>query len=93
MQQDGVAFNGCWRSHCKQLKVCEDKCEYYTQHGHQYQCMFLERRLTVARIKKNSKAEKQILEIIKQEKQPTLWQQLNYSMKKNQVQDDKGEIL
>lgn len=47
----------------------------------------------MARIKKNSKAEKQILEIIKQEKQPTLWQQLNYSMKKNQVQDDKGEIL
>jgi hypothetical protein len=60
----------------------------------------LEKRLTVARIKRNSKAEKQILELIEWEKQRVFWRQLNYLMRKNkgssvksaQIQDDEGGV-
>jgi hypothetical protein len=84
----------------ERLKVCEEKCDYYRRHDHRYWRKFLEKRLTVARIKRNSKAEKQILELIEWEKQRVFWRQLNYLMRKNkgssvksaQIQDDEGGV-
>jgi hypothetical protein len=60
----------------------------------------LERLLLVSRIKRNAKAEKQILEIIEREKQSAFWRQLNYAMRKKgggsirsiQIQTDEGQI-
>ncbi|KAL3776867.1 hypothetical protein ACHAWO_000595 [Cyclotella atomus] len=54
----------------------------------------------VSRIKRNAKAEKQILEIIEREKQSAFWWQLNYAMRKKgggsirsiQIQTDEGQI-
>jgi hypothetical protein len=67
----------------ERLKVCESKCDYFQRHdGHWYRRKFLERLLLVSRIKRNAKAEKQILEIIEREKQSTFWRQLNYAMQK-----------
>lgn len=82
------------------LKVCEEKCDYYAKHGQRYRRKFLEGRLTVARSKNNSKAEKQILEIIEREKQRSFWRRLNYSMKKKsgnsvrivQVENEAGDV-
>jgi hypothetical protein len=45
----------------ERLKICEEKCEYYTRHGHRYRRKFLHRRLAVARCKRDREAEAQIL--------------------------------
>lgn len=84
----------------KRLKECEKQCEYFTRHGHRYRRKFLEKRLSVARIKKNEKAEKDILAIIEREKQRAFWRRMNYVMKASkgksarvvQVQDEDGGI-
>jgi hypothetical protein len=83
----------------ERLKVCESKCDYFRRHGHRSRRKFLERHLSVARIKKKAKAEKQILEIIEREKQRAFWQRLNYAMRKKgggsirsvQIQTDEGK--
>lgn len=54
--------------------MCEDKCKYFCKHG--------QNRLLVARAKKNTKAEQQILEIIRREQEWAFWRRLNYSMSK-----------
>jgi hypothetical protein len=82
------------------LKICEEKCDYYTRHGHPYRQKFLQHRLSVARIKRNHEAEKQILGIIEREKQRAFWRRLNYAMRKPQgrsvrvaqVEGEDGEV-
>ncbi len=66
----------------ERLKVCEAKCDYFAKHGQRYRKKFLQKRLTVARAKRNAKAEKEILELIEREKQRAFWRRLNYSMRK-----------
>jgi hypothetical protein len=89
------------RSIQKRLKECEKQCEYFTRHGRRYRRKFLERRLSVAQIKGNEKAAKEILAIIEREKQRAFWRRMNYSMKARkgnsarivQVQDEDGGII
>jgi hypothetical protein len=84
----------------RRLKECEKQCNYFQRHGHRYRRKFLERRLSVARIKNNEKAVKEILAIIDREKQRAFWRRMNYSMKEHkrksvrivQVQDEDGGI-
>jgi hypothetical protein len=84
----------------ERLKVCEAKCDYFAKHGQRYRKKFLQKRLTVARAKRNAKAEKEILELIEREKQRAFWRRLNYSMRKKsggsvrvvQVADDDGQV-
>lgn len=85
----------------RRLKECEKQCNYFQRHGHRYRRKFLERRLSVARIKNNDKAVKEILAIIDREKQRAFWRRMNYTMKTQkgksarivQVQDDEGGIV
>ena len=64
------------------LKVCEEKCQYYERHGHRYRRKHLQRRIEVAREKRNQVAEGQILAIIKRERERAFWRRLNYAMAK-----------
>ena len=57
-------FSLSWSEIMKRLKVCEEKCEYFCKHGHAYRKKHLQNRLSIAKAKKNKKAEQQILEII-----------------------------
>ena len=66
----------------EQLKVCEEKCDYFCKRGLAYRKKHLQYRLSVARQKKNKKAEQQILEIIRRERERAFWRRLNYSMSK-----------
>ena len=66
----------------ERLKVCEEKCQYYERHGHRHRRKHLQRRLEVARAKRNQLAESQILAIIKRERERAFWRRLNYSMAK-----------
>jgi hypothetical protein len=66
----------------ERLKVCEEKCEYFCKHGHAYRKKHLQNRLSIAKAKKNKKAEQQILEIIRRERERALWRRLNYTMGK-----------
>jgi hypothetical protein len=66
----------------ERLKVCEEKCEYFCKHGHAYRKKHLQNRLSIAKAKKNKKAEQQILEIIRRERERAFWRRLNYTMGK-----------
>ena len=85
---------------CSRLQVCEDKCAYFLKHGASYRRKFLQRRLSVARKKKNREAEQRILEIIERERQRAFWKRVNYHMRKKQggsvrivqVEDEDGGI-
>lgn len=64
----------------QRLEVCEEKCQYFERHGHRFRRKHLKNRLAVARAKKNTKAEEQILAIIQREKERSFWRRLNYTM-------------
>jgi hypothetical protein len=64
----------------ERLKVCEEKCEYYLNHGHAYRKKHLQHRLAVARAKSYREAEKRILEIIQREQERAMWKRLHCSM-------------
>ena len=66
------------------LAICEEKCEYFAQHGHRYRRKFLNRRLAAARAKKQRETELRILEIIERERQRSFWRRVNYHMQKKQ---------
>ena len=62
------------------LQVCEEKCQYYERYGHSYRRKHLHHRLTVAKARGNTKAEEQILAILKRERERSFWRRLNYAM-------------
>jgi hypothetical protein len=64
------------------LQVCEEKCGYFERHGHSFRRKHLQRRLTAAQVKNNTRAEEQILGIIKRERERAFWRRLNYAMDK-----------
>jgi len=84
----------------QRLQVCEERCNYFERHGHRFRRKHLQNRLVIARSKKNAKAEEQILEIIKREKERSFWRRLNYAMAKQagksvtrvQVQEKDGTV-
>ena len=67
----------------ERLKLCNEKMEYFCRHGQRYRRKHLKNRLSIARAKQNRKAEQQILEIIRRERERSFWRRLNYSMAKS----------
>ena len=82
------------------LKVCEEKCQYFERHGHSYRRKHLQNQLSAAKARGNTKAEEQILAILKRERERSFWRRLNYSMSprsgksvtKVQVQEQGGLV-
>jgi hypothetical protein len=83
-----------------QIKVGQQHCTYYHQHGKVYRKRHLKERLEVAREEEDEEAERQILGIIKREREQAFWRRLKYTMKKQtggsvqlvQVEDEDGNI-
>jgi hypothetical protein len=83
-----------------QIKVGQQHCTYYHQHGKAYRKRHLKERLEVAREEEDEEAERQILGIIKHEWEQVFWRRLKYTMKKQtggsvqlvQVEDEDGNI-
>ena len=90
-----------WKEIKERLKVCEERCEYFSKHGHAYRRRHLQNRLSITRSKRDAEAEQKILEIIRRERERALWRRLNYSMAKRkgrsvrvvQVEQADGSIL
>ena len=84
----------------QRLQVCEERCQFFERYGHRFRRKHLQNRLSVARAKKNRKAEEQILAIIQREKERSFWRRLNYAMAKQsgksvtrvQVQERDGSV-
>ena len=55
------------------LKACVDQCDHFRKNGKYYRRKHLYRRLETAKEKEDEEAEHQILAIIQQEKEITLW--------------------
>ncbi len=60
------------------IKVAQDHCGYFRQHGKQHRKRHLQERLEVARQDWNEDAEKQILGIIKREPERAFWRRLKF---------------
>ncbi len=83
------------------LKVCNDHCDYYCDHGLPYCPRHLQRRAEIAREDGNEEASRQILNMITREHPGECWRRLRHSMghqngrsvQSVQVEQDNGEIL
>jgi hypothetical protein len=64
------------------IKVCQQHCEYYRNHGKKYRRRHLQERLEAAKEEENEEAEHQILGIIKQECKRGFWGRVKYVMGK-----------
>jgi exonuclease III len=82
------------------IKVGKEHCDYYRRNGRQYRARHLQDRLAVAQEEENAEAERQILGIIKREKERAFWRRLRYAMASKsggsvrsvQVEDAEGNI-
>ena len=67
----------------KRLKVCREKCRYYTKFGRRYKKQHLNNCLNCDKKNNNEESEKKLLEIIKREKDRSFWGRINYSTGKS----------
>lgn len=82
------------------LTECKAKCSYFTKHGQRHRQSHLKQRLQLATRRGDERAERQILQIIKSERERSLWRRLNWALgqKKGssvssvQVEEDDGNI-
>ena len=75
-----------WKEIKERLKVCEEKCDYFSRHGASYRKRHLQNRLEIARSKNNRKAEAQILAIIRREKERNFWRRMTFAMARKRGQ-------
>jgi hypothetical protein len=84
------------------LWICKEKCEYFQKHGKQHRQQYLNQCLEAAQDWEHEIAERQILAIIKREKDWAFWQRLNYVLGKHirsrsvwavQVEDGAGRLI
>jgi hypothetical protein len=64
------------------LKVCINWCDYFRKNGKHYRQKHLTECIAQARDREDSEREREILEIIQQEKDRSFWRHLNYVMGK-----------
>jgi hypothetical protein len=82
------------------IKVGQQHCTYYRQHWKAHRKRHLKESLEVAREEEDEEAERQILGIIKREREQAFWRCLKYTMKKQpggsvqlvQVEDEDDNI-
>jgi hypothetical protein len=84
------------------LWICKEKCKYFRKHGKQHRQQHLNQCLEAAQDWEDETAERQILAIIKREKDRALWRWLNYALGKHvrgqsiwavQVEDGAGGVI
>ena len=85
-----------------QIQICEEHCcSYYKSNGKTHRRLLLQERARNAKEKGDTKAEDEILGIIKRERERAFWRRVKYAMKKQlggsvrvvQVEDDEGELV
>ncbi len=62
------------------IKVCQQHCKYYRDHGKQYCRQYLQEWLEAAKEEENEEAECQILALVKQECKCGFWRRVKYVM-------------
>jgi hypothetical protein len=65
------------------LVICKEKCDYFRKHGHSHRRQHLTNCLEAAQDREDETAERNILAIIKQEKDKAFWCWLNYALGKH----------
>ncbi len=61
------------------LQICKEKCDYFWKHGKRHQRQHLNQCLERAQEREDEAAERQILAIIKREKDWAFWKRLNFA--------------
>jgi len=83
------------------LRICEEKCEHFRLHGQVYRKKHLHRRAEAARSRGDEEAERNILAMIRRERDRAFWRKLNYKLGKSkkggsirtvQVMDEAGDV-
>ena len=82
------------------IRVCSKKLDFFRAMGKEYRQEHLRERFRRAQDKGNDEAERQILGIIKREKEQSFWRQIKYAMTKTsggsmqvvQVEGEDGKI-
>ncbi len=84
------------------LCICKEKCDYFRKHGKRHQRQHLSQCLERAQEWEDKAAERQILAIIKREKDQAFWRRLNFALGKHisgrsvravQVEDSAGGVI
>ncbi len=84
------------------LRICKEKCDYFLQHGKQHRWQHLNQCLKRVQEWEDEVAERQILAIIKREKDQAFWRRLNFALGKHicgrsvravQVEDGAGGVI
>jgi len=84
------------------MMICKEKCDYFRKHGQCHRRQHLTNCLEAAQNRADETAERNILAIIKREKDKAFWRRLNYSLGKHvrgqsvravQVKDGAGGVL
>ena len=84
------------------MTICKEKCDYFRKHGLRHRRQHLTNCLKAAQEREDDTAKRNILAIIKREKNKAFWHRLNYALGKHvrgtsvrmvQVKDDIGGVL
>ncbi len=84
------------------MLFCKEKCDYFRKHGQRHRWQHLTNCLEAAQEREDNTAERNILAIIKREKDKAFWRRLNYALGKHvrgrsvptvQVEDGAGGVL
>ncbi len=84
------------------MVICKEKCDYFRKHGQCHRRQHLTNYLEAAQDRADKAAERNILAIIKREKDKAFWRRLNYALGKHvrgqsvrvvQVEDGAGGVL
>jgi hypothetical protein len=84
------------------LRICKEKCDYFWKHRKRHRRQHLNQCLERAQEREDEAAERQILAIIKREKDQAFWRKLNFPLGKHirgrsvrtvQVEDGTGRVI
>ncbi len=84
------------------MSICKEKCDYFRKHGQRHRRQHLTNCIEAAQDRADETAERNILAIIKREKDKAFWRRLNYALGKHvrgqsvravQIEDGAGGVL
>jgi hypothetical protein len=67
----------------RRLVICKEKCDYFRKNGHRHRRQHLMNCLEAAQDQYDKTAERNVLAIIKREKDKAFWRRLNYALGKH----------
>ena len=84
------------------MSICKEKCDYFQKHGQRHRRQHLTNCIEAVQDQADKTAERNILAIIKREKDKAFWRRLNYALGKHvrgqnvravQVEDGAGGVV